>query len=774
MRNIHATVLKPVGLLIAIAAVFGWFAPAYAATVSENSDEVILTNKYAAFVFDRKTLGLKQIKDLIRHVELLQAPDQSLFLLALWNPDEPCREMMEHQRFSTGFSPGLSTDGSKAEQRTYCVTKDREGRTVLTLRFLKNHFEKTDGTVDVSITVALGDDSGVAEWNLMTDNLTPLSLLQVDFPVISGIASNAPWSINEDYLITPVDSSQKIEHPRVNTGFRYFYPNCMSMQFAAYCDNKGGVLYYAAHDPNVYRKEMIGFCNNKNFGLKYRVVLGCSGKGIWNLPYPSYVGVIEGDWYDAAKFYRHNFADKTWKTFARRKDIAPWFADNGIWVQGAAAYSAREKGRGIYSNPADMDKLVERMLRLRNVLGEDFAFHWYVWSKHVTFDQYYPDYLPARADFPPAVTKLEAAGIHCMPYINSHYFDRNLPEWKDGIKIQESAIEDIVPGRNELKLYNMVTMCFGTELWRNRVVDIERGILHFYPVSALYLDEIGSIPELCYAKNHEHKGPGGCFYAQGQREVIRRIRETSEWGKRIPVIAGEGMSETHIGLLDGSISGHVDVDPGSLPVFQAVHSDRLSAIGLRTMPDDMKDMDRCLAKIGFSLVRGKQLGWFETFMVSDSFDLTLPEYKPQVEKLKECSVVRRAGKQFLFYGELLRPPAIKTGSSKIIWAHHIPFQKQFDETDKKEVLLPWVMSNCYRAPDGDIGIVLVNRTDKPQQVTIPWNSKDWSLKVGQKIELSTFMKGKWSDGKRGNLPESIELEIPAYTPALIKVTPVKP
>ena len=182
--------------------------------------------------------------------------------------------------------------------------------------------------------------------------------------------------------------------------------------------------------------------------------------------------------------------------------------------------------------------------------------------------------------------------------------------------------------------------------------------------------------------------------------------------------------------------------------------------------DEIKDMDRFMAKIGRSLTRGKQLGWFETFMVSDTYDLTLPEARPAMEKLKECTALRRAGQEFLFFGELLRSPQLTVPYSEIGWDKHIPFTKP-----KKKVVekVPEVYAECYVSPQGNIGIVLANRTAKEQKISIPWNSKDWKFKTGDSVVRTDYRQGKWEKAREITLGRRIDVVLPPYTPVLVKL-----
>ena len=93
---------------------------------------------------------------------------------------------MNHPRFSTDFELSMAIDGSSAKEYRHTVSEDKKGRTVLSLNYLGNTFKGLQGTVDVTVTVALGDDDGIAEWRIAMDNRTKHQLYEVRFPRIEG------------------------------------------------------------------------------------------------------------------------------------------------------------------------------------------------------------------------------------------------------------------------------------------------------------------------------------------------------------------------------------------------------------------------------------------------------------------------------------------------------------------------------------------------------------------------------------------------------------
>jgi hypothetical protein len=729
-----------------------------------------LQNKHARLTINRRDLSLQQIRDLVRGEDYVKESGGSLFLVALWDPKYPTEKMLDYPQYRTSVDPALCIDGMKAKAYECLKTLKPDGTAELKLKYLENSVASKTGTVDVTVTVSLANKSGQFEWGIAVDNASGLHLYEVHFR-LQGLASSVPGSENTDFLAVPASSGQKCSSPRTMGVFYGFYPNCLSMQLASYCDGKGGSLYLASHDAKAYHKDFMSeSCSSKQaFTLTIKHYADQPGLGKWQLPYSVFFGPIEGDWYDAAKIYRTKFANKVWKPLSERTDIAPWFRDLSVWMQGGAATLTPT---AIVTDENDMLAFADRMVKLRNMLGEDIGVHCYIWHKHIIFDNFYPDYLPARPGFKEATERMAKAGVYCTPYVNMHLFDQRLPMFENG-DAKRSIIKALVPGKENMyyvdKLY---PMCFGTAYWRDKIVGIERDILRDYQVGALYLDELNSLPEICYATDHEHPAHGGDYYAEGEHKILREVRALKEWGNRPPVITGENLSEAHMAYCDGLITGHSDVRPDSPPIFQAVHSDHTTEIGIYLYPDEVRDMNVFMAKLGFNLVRGRQLGWFNTLFISKEMDFTSPELSPQLARLRELCKVRRAGQEFLFFGEFLRTPDLSAlPHSEVEWYLWTgPFVDKENPNYKMTARLPTVLAECYRSPAGNIGIVLVNRTNKTQEVSIPWNAKDWYLKPGKKAFRQDYVNGQWTDPKAMMIGTPLGISLPAYTSALIKVT----
>ena len=268
------------------------------------------------------------------------------------------------------------------------------------------------------------------------NNRTSLKLYQLNFPIMRGLASNVPNSENTDYMAVPVYSGRKIKSPRTkrcaNQGLNDYPSAGSSLQMLAYVDGQGGGLYLASYDPKGYRKTFIAnpMASKQSFYWHLCHYGDSNRSGTWMLPYSIICGPFQGDWYDAAKIYRKQFASKVWTPLYKRKDIAPWFRDLSVWFQG-----------NDWKKDSRMEKFTNRLVTLRNLLGENYGFHWYIWQKYIAHDYKYPDYFPARPGFKEAVKKAQANGIHVMPYTNMHLFGKDTTQW-EAWKGAEMAIRD--------------------------------------------------------------------------------------------------------------------------------------------------------------------------------------------------------------------------------------------------------------------------------------------------------------------------------------------
>jgi hypothetical protein len=733
---------------------------------------IVLKNQQVSLAIDRATFTWASMRDEKLGIEYVMEPGGPLCEIQLSRLPGAWFQSERH----------FSCDGLAAKRKSFKLENSDSGQ-VLVLSYSDCRFSPFAGPLDIEIRISLAPQDTVFRWNLSIKNRSGLTLENVLFPTAVGFASSTPGSAKTDFIVRGMTSGAKFMNPRERTagaeGDSEGPASTMSIQAVVYCDGQtDGGLYLAAEDSKWFRKNFI--CNPKGSGNSFswyftHIADGREKKHRWTLPYTVAFGPFRGDWYDAAKEYRKWI--KTQPVFVPlkdRKDIPEWFSKLNVWFQGQDTGPEADK----------MASMVSNLLRIRKELGEDYGWHWYLWQKGRQHDHNYPDYFPAAAGFKEAVKVIQDAGVHAMPYINVTLFETQLPMWKEdnaslwavrngNYGFFDSARNIWSRGDLEWVFYlnsdnrKMVSMCPATAYWQDKMASIYGRLVNDEGVDAVYLDQLMVYPYLCYASNHGHAPCGGGDYmAQGFREMIKKIRATSQ--KQI-VLGGENIGESYNDLIDYQLTAHSECAPERIPMYQAALKDYTVEIGLYSFPAAENTPEAFMAKQGLCLVQGRQLGWFN-FNVMD-YDFTTHQLKPNglwfMPYLKSLCAARTAAHDFLYYGELVRPPVLKDLPNKdvrwIMWPGGVP------ELDKVRPV-PVVHAQAYQSPGGDLGLVLANWTDEDRSVIIEINQRDWGVAVGQSYQMRTWVNGGWSTPTEQVLGKELPVTVPKLSPMIIQIS----
>ena len=738
-----------------------------AVTVEQKLDVLVLKNKWVQLELNAQNFSLKQLTDLRDGNQYVTEPGGSLFTVTGY---------IENQKPPIWYVAPVGIRLTADKFQEYKFEKRKDGW----ILEYKNA-PLGNGTVSVKVTITLPEDSSLFQWSISVDNSSDTPLQQVVFPSFSGLGSARLNSENTDYIAAPIYSGAKLARPRVNhttgPGLAEYPGSGMSIQLLTYCDGQGGSLYFASHDADNYRKTFSVAPSVSKKSFREEIIHYADAPynpGKWNLAYSVYWGPVQGDWYDTAKIYRKwAIQQPRWrKSLADRDDIPAWFRKLPVWFQGNVWGGDAKK----------MDAFADKMIEVRKALGYEMGFHWYVWGRYLTFDYNYPDYFPARPGFSEAVKKVQKAGIRVMPYMNIHLCETTLPLWKEkhlemaakrnsmgqlrrsygvgssvGKVTDTSAPVDVFRGEQNNR--DMVPMCPAEKVWQDIMVDAASILVNQYGVDLIYYDETYVFPGLCFAKNHHHKWFGGTYHADAISEIHRRTHQVCPEGV---ITTGENLGESYIDVCSALIDGHSDMKFNSLPIFQTVFADRTTEIGIFVYRPEYSSPDIFASKLAFNLIRGRQLGWFNSDQ--RAFNLAKPEYARQLEILKKYCGARIAALPYLYEGEMLRAPdpsAMTTVKRTwVIWG-------RFDKVDYQ---IPVVLSGMYQAPDQSLGLILANVTNKKQEVKIPWNEKDWGMKLGTKIHRSIYVNGKWNSNTIEKLSNEMKIAVPAYAPVVIKIS----
>ncbi len=116
-----------------------------------------------------------------------------------------------------------------------------------------------------------------------------------------------------------------------------------------------------------------------------------------------------------------------------------------------------------------------------------------------------------------------------------------------------------------------------------------------------------------------------------------------------------------------------------------------------------------------------------------------------------------AGRKFLQYGKMLRPPVI-SGNNPVL---DIPWGIGWREA-VYHVKSPAVTAAAFAAPDGNLGIILYNLSETPRQVSVDLNDPEYN--AGNRIFSPVYPENFTFSIDR----ETLQLTLPPQTPVIIE------
>lgn len=185
-------------------------------------------------------------------------------------------------------------------------------------------------------------------WNIRVFNKEDDKYLDhIDFPRLVvpndliglGGRGRLFWPAQEGCLVDDIDFRSRggVQHQDLgfpSAGWGGSYPTSAQMQFMAHYNDKAG-LYLATHDPYGGQKGF-EFTKTEKNGILLELRLFSNGtQGDYQLPYDVVTSVFHGDWYDAADLYR-NWVLKSDlplpPKIAENPDLPEWYHDSPVVI----------------------------------------------------------------------------------------------------------------------------------------------------------------------------------------------------------------------------------------------------------------------------------------------------------------------------------------------------------------------------------------------------------------------------------------------------------
>lgn len=656
-------------------AVLLFCASALGAQVQEAVDPargLVLANKHVRLEFEPSGMGLKSMVDLATgkdHIGNVQGPR------LLW-------------QLSLGRGMLAETTDNNYKPCSYARLETLPGgvrRAVMEWNGLR--WWKEDGALTVRVLVDLPSDSGIAQWRISVENQSDYWGLQyVIFPAVKGFPESGAYDIARPVFASGGELLRKRTEPVGDRHPSGFWP----MQFCSLHQQRNSV-YLGTRDSEARAKNFL-IEPGKQTSVKHHPENLSQAGSDWHDDYPVEFGVFQGSWVDAAQHYRVWALQQKWASagpLSRRpvpamaKDTAFWLRDR--WIP---KNSQEEK-----TDPLELNRPLVAALE---EMGVPVGLHWYNWHQ-VPYDNLYPHFLPAKKGFVERVRQLTSRGVLVMPYINGCSADMNIPEWD---KFAPFAVADQAGGYHHY-FYSetagrLLTMCPSQSFWQGTIERLAERLITEIGVNGIYVDQISAMEHaLCFRPEHGHPLGGGRYWADGQRELLRKIHNTAVRAGRDITITSEGANEIFLDLVDSNLTW-APPSADEIPLMEVVYSGYTLFFG---SPCDYRQSDRFFRYAqGQALIDGRQNGWMDAGLFSG-------EHQSKAQYLKSCARMRAGHGKYLTYGRLLAP---------VLPLDPLPAftESAFGWKRDKRGTVPVAEARLWQAEDGGLAIFFANYSDE--------------------------------------------------------------
>lgn len=564
-------------------------------------------------------------------------------------------------------------------QRTEWEAEAAGGAAELRLRWLRCDLGENADAVDVTVGVRVDRESKLSEWSIAWESRAEgFGIWEIDFPRVAGIGPGGE-------VCVPSKWGTLYQVPMPGSGWRSTYPSggAFTQMMCWWRDGMG--LYCAAHDPDAGVKQPRAL-NGAGGTIDLGFTIQPPGMGVpaarGDLGYEVAVGAFDGDWFDAGKIYRVWALQQFWTRkgpIADREDVAQWWKD--------CALSIRPTG--------DPDFVTEMGTKLQAAFGMEAVLHWYVWHQ-IPFDNDYPEYFPVKPGFGEAVQALQDVGVHVMPYVNGHLWDTDTASWEAENGFAGAAL------RPDGSLYiegwqqqEHAVMCPAAPKWEEKMLEIATRLAGEYGTDGVYLDQIGAAaPRLCFSEEHGHPVGGGGFWSRGYDALLAEMREQCRALNPNFIITTESHAEPYIAGLDGHLMCNL-VGANQVPLYTAIYGGYTQTFGRL---GEVENPVAFRMEHGQAFAFGSIMGRINTLLLLE------PENAELLAYLKSLAEIRRDYREFMAFGEMLRPPRIE---------EEIPdVTTQWLSKTSDFVTLPAIQASAWRARDGRVGFFYTNISEE--------------------------------------------------------------
>ncbi len=606
--------------------------------------------------------------------------------------------------------------------------------------------------VNATARIEAGED-GFFRFGLEIENDTGLMLESFDYPCVA-VPNDLKAKGGDGYVFWPATEGVVIDDLSVkeSCGLKYrkdpfpaygwdgHYPGACQMQFSAYF-NGDGCMYFAAHDaacnPKVIELEPVG----EGIRLQYRTFPGKPCDKKYETDFPMTLGLLSGDWYDAAEVYRRWLATTDIvriPKFRDNREFPDWLQESPVVVMYAVMgedSTARIRDEVYYPYTKGVDYL-DRLGKKFDSSILALVSHWegtapwappYMWPPYGDLENF-------RTMIAQLHEKGHKIGLYCSGTAWTQQSGLR-PEYSREEQFENEGLAKYmqVGPDHELKESKIVgwplrrgyDMCPATEFAKKVSVEEACRIVENLDVDYLQFfdQDIGGNSYPCYAEDHGHVPVPGKWLNEEMRELIARMyKETERAGGRKILLGCEAdAAEPFVNDLFFNDSRHNIGYFVGTPVAAynyLFHEYFNNFMGNQNTSHTIIDHAKYPDNTYYRLAHGFAQGDFLTVVMKDegkiNRDCCTPwDIEPDLDQEELAGYIRGlnawrkgAAREALFYGKMIKPEKVLCGR----YTEEIKYGGKHD--------FPTVVSERYELSDGSRFQILVNYRAEEQTVRV--------------------------------------------------------
>ncbi|MFB3882360.1 MAG: DUF6259 domain-containing protein [Armatimonadota bacterium] len=459
-------------------------------------------------------------------------------------------------------------------------------------------FRVGSGVIEAALTaeVSFPDDSAHIVFSEEVELPAGYAVSSLAFPCVHAVG--CPDPLEEDGLFLPLSGGVFLPSPGSlapggeRPTWRADYPGPASLQLFGYSCGERVALWLAAQDQQGARKTLAAsrMPSSSRLRLWIEHTPRVRADGHWSAGYSSAIGLVSGDWFEAAREYRLWAAAQPWASAGRRGEriLPPLTTAYGLW----ASYWGGAR------------RCVSAMRELQRMVNAPIKLDWRCWHACAR-DGAYPDYLPPRDGedaLSAAESQLGDAGVLDQFSINALLASQQSSAWQQH-DLSPHALQPsggasppaLIPaeGRAPAALH---MMCPGDPHWRGIIAEVARAVTE-RGADGVLLEDLGSAAALtCDAANHGHHPPlweghscpDPAQWSCAVRGLLAEVRRAIGAKRQL---ATDEVNEQYLAAADAFFSPHAGAERQlalrqefghrwtPIPLFAAVYHDYTSVIG---------------------------------------------------------------------------------------------------------------------------------------------------------------------------------------------------